>query len=162
MCMALCIHVAWVKGFLCCNRDGIGNCWSRHVRAAILRVDNQIADVLLHFARVAADYLVAALDPAVGDAIRSRSLDSTSVGVKAQAALRVGSDEDGYAEPNLWTGIGRARSGCGAAIVGSPRQVADKIESYRDLGIDTFILSGYPHLDECRRFAELVLPLLRA
>jgi alkanesulfonate monooxygenase len=40
--------------------------------------------------------------------------------------------------------------------------VADKIESYRDLGIDTFILSGYPHLDECRRFAELVLPLLRA
>ena len=108
------------------------------------------------------DYLVAALDPAVGDAIRSRSLDSTSVGVKAQAALRVGSDEDGYAEPNLWTGIGRARSGCGAAIVGSPRQVADKIESYRDLGIDTFILSGYPHLDECRRFAELVLPLLRA
>jgi len=113
-------------------------------------------------ARVAADYLVAALDPAIGDAIRSRSLDSTSVGVKAQAALRLGSDEDGYAEPNLWTGIGRARSGCGAAIVGSPRQVADKIESYRDLGIDTFILSGYPHLDECRRFAELVLPLLRA
>ena len=113
-------------------------------------------------ARVAADYLVAGLDPAVGDAIRSRSLDSTSVGVKAQAMLRVGSDEDGYAEPNLWTGIGRARSGCGAAIVGSPRQVADKIESYRDLGIDTFILSGYPHLDECRRFAELVLPLLRA
>ena len=111
-------------------------------------------------ARVAADHLVAGLDPAIGDAIRSRSLDSTSVGVKAQAALREGSDDDGYAEPNLWTGIGRARSGCGAAIVGSPRQVADKIESYRDLGIDTFILSGYPHLDECRRFAELVLPLL--
>lgn len=111
-------------------------------------------------ARVAADHLVAGLDPAIGDAIRSRSLDSTSVGVKAQAVLREGSDDDGYAEPNLWTGIGRARSGCGAAIVGSPRQVADKIESYRDLGIDTFILSGYPHLAECRRFAELVLPLL--
>ena len=112
-------------------------------------------------ARAAADHLVAALDPVTGEAIRARSLDSTSVGVRAQAALREGSDDDGYAEPNLWTGIGRARSGCGAAIVGSPQQVADKIESYRSLGIETFILSGYPHLDECRRVAEMVLPLVR-
>ena len=111
-------------------------------------------------ARAAARHLVAALDPTTGEAIRARSLDSTSTGVRAQAALRDGSDDEGYAEANLWTGIGRARSGCGAAIVGSPRQVADKIEAYRDLGIDTFILSGYPHLDECRRFAESVLPLL--
>lgn len=112
-------------------------------------------------ARAAADHLVAALDPAVGDAIRSKSLDSTSVGVKAQAMLREAADDDGYVEPNLWTGIGRARSGCGAAIVGDPHQVADKIRQYRTLGIDTFILSGYPHLDECRRFASLVMPLLR-
>lgn len=111
-------------------------------------------------ARAAARHLVAALDPTTGEAIRARSLDSTSAGVRAQAALRDGSDDEGYAEANLWTGIGRARSGCGAAIVGSPRQVADKIEAYRDLGIDTFILSGYPHLDESRRFADLVLPLL--
>lgn len=111
-------------------------------------------------ARDAAQHLIAALDPATGEAIRARSLDSTSVGVRAQAALREGSDDDGYAEPNLWTGIGRARSGCGAAIVGSPEQVAAKIEAYRDLGIDTFILSGYPHLDECRRVADTVLPLL--
>lgn len=111
-------------------------------------------------ARAAAQHLLAALDPEVGAAIRSRSLDSTSTGVRAQAALRKGSDDDGYAEPNLWTGIGQARSGCGAALVGSPDQVAAKIESYRDLGIDTFILSGYPHLDECRRFADMVLPLL--
>jgi alkanesulfonate monooxygenase len=113
-------------------------------------------------ARSAARHLVAALDPDVGAAIRSRSLDSTSVGVRAQAGLRDASDDDGYVEPHLWTGIGRARSGCGAAIVGDPRQVADKIRAYRSLGIDRFILSGYPHLDECRRFAQLVMPLLRA
>lgn len=112
-------------------------------------------------ARAAAEHLVAALDPEVGEAIRAKSLDSTSVGVKAQSMLREGADADGYAEPHLWTGIGRARSGCGAAIVGDPQQVADKIRQYRSLGIDTFILSGYPHLDECRRFASLVMPLLR-
>ena len=110
----------------------------------------------------AAQHLVAALDPDVGDAIRAKSLDSTSVGVRAQASLREAADLDGFVEPHLWTGIGRARSGCGAAIVGDPRQVADKIRGYQALGIDTFILSGYPHLQECRRFAELVMPLLRA
>ena len=113
-------------------------------------------------ARAAAHHLIAALDPAVGDAIRARSLDSASTGVRAQAELRESSDDDGFVEPNLWTGIGRARSGCGAAIVGDPQQVADKIRGYRAMGIHTFILSGYPHLDECRRFAELVMPLLRA
>jgi alkanesulfonate monooxygenase len=113
-------------------------------------------------ARAAADHLVAALDPDVGAAIRARSLDSTSVGVRAQAGLRDSSGDDGFVEPHLWTGIGRARSGCGAAIVGNPHQVADKIRAYRSLGIDRFILSGYPHLDECRRFAAMVMPLLRA
>ena len=112
-------------------------------------------------ARLAARHLIAALDPVTGESIRSRSLDSTSAGVRAQAVLRDESDDDGYVEANLWTGIGRARSGCGAAIVGSPEQVAAKIDAYRSLGIDTFILSGYPHLDECRRFASAVLPLLR-
>ncbi|MFZ4719468.1 MAG: LLM class flavin-dependent oxidoreductase [Ilumatobacteraceae bacterium] len=113
-------------------------------------------------ARAAADHLIAALDPDVGAAIRARSLDSGSAGVRAQAELREAAADDGYVEPHLWTGIGRARSGCGAAIVGDPQQVADKIRAYRALGIDTFILSGYPHLEECRRFASLVMPLLRA
>ena len=67
-------------------------------------------------------------------------------------------DRDGYAEPHLWTGIGRARSGAGAAIVGDADQVAAKLAAYRDVGVDAFILSGYPHLAECERFAELVLP----
>jgi len=113
-------------------------------------------------ARAAAAHLVAALDPEVGEAIRARSLDSQSVGVRAQASLREAADLDGFAEPNLWTGIGRARSGCGAAIVGDPEQVAAKLRAYQSLGISTFILSGYPHLDECRRFSELVMPLLRS
>jgi alkanesulfonate monooxygenase len=113
-----------------------------------------------HEARAAAQHLVAALDPEVGDAIRSKSLDSQSVGVRAQAALRDTADDDGYIEANLWTGIGRARSGCGAAIVGDPHQVAAKLREYQALGIDMFILSGYPHLEECQRFAALVMPLL--
>ena len=95
--------------------------------------------------------------------------DSANISVDAEdeyqvvelVDLRESADDDGYVEPHLWTGIGRARSGCGAAIVGSPEQVEETIEGYRDLGIDTFILSGYPHLDECRRFSELVMPLLR-
>jgi alkanesulfonate monooxygenase len=113
-------------------------------------------------ARAAAEHLVAALDPATGDAIRSRSLDSQSAGVRRQAALRDSAATDGYIEPNLWTGIGRGRSGCGAAIVGDPQQVADKLRAYEAMGISTFILSGYPHIDECRRFGQLVMPLLRS
>ena len=111
-------------------------------------------------ARAAAAHLVAGLDDEAGARIRARSLDSTSVGVRRQGELRDAADLDGFVEPNLWTGIGRARSGCGAAIVGDPDQVVAKLEAYRTLGIDAFILSGYPHLDECRRVAELVLPRL--
>lgn len=112
-------------------------------------------------ARAAARHLVAAVDAATGEAIRARSLDSGSVGVRRQAELRATSADDGFVEPYLWTGIGAARSGCGAALVGTPAQVADKIRDYGSLGIDSFILSGYPHLEECRRFATSVLPLLR-
>ncbi|MFM7537175.1 MAG: LLM class flavin-dependent oxidoreductase [Acidimicrobiales bacterium] len=111
-------------------------------------------------ARDAARALVADLDDAVGAAIRSRSLDSTSTGVRRQAELREDADDDGYVEPHLWTGIGRARSGCGAAIVGDPDQVAATLEAYRALGIDAFILSGYPHEREAERFGRLVLPRL--
>lgn len=110
-------------------------------------------------ARDAADRLLSRLDDATGAAIRARSLDSQSAGVRRQAELREGSD-DGYAEANLWTGIGRARSGCGAAIVGDPDQVLAKLEAYRAEGIDAFILSGYPHAAEADLFARHVLPRL--
>jgi alkanesulfonate monooxygenase len=111
-------------------------------------------------ARAAASHLMAAVDDATGASIRARSLDSASVGVRRQAELRDAADLDGFVEPHLWTGIGRARSGCGAAIVGDPDQVLATLARYRQVGIDAFILSGYPHLDECDRFASLVLPHL--
>lgn len=111
-------------------------------------------------ARAAARQLVSALQPDRGDQIRQRSLDAGSAGVRRQGDLRDRADDEGYVEPHLWTGIGRARSGCGAAIVGDPVQVAAKLGRYRALGMDAFILSGYPHQEECRRFGQAVLPLL--
>jgi alkanesulfonate monooxygenase len=62
--------------------------------------------------------------------------------------------------PNLWAGVGLVRGGAGTALVGSPDQVAARMEEYAGIGIDTFILSGYPHLEEAYRFAELVFPRL--
>ena len=109
-------------------------------------------------ARTYADRLLSKLDADQGAAIRAKSLDSTSTGVAAQAALRENAADDGYAEENLWTGVGRARSGCGAAIVGDPDQVLAKLGMYRDMGIDAFILSGYPHAAEADLFARHVLP----
>jgi alkanesulfonate monooxygenase len=78
--------------------------------------------------------------------------------VRRQAELREAASGDGYVEDNLWTGIGRARSGCGAAIVGDPDQVLAKLNAYRALGIEAFILSGYPHIAEADLFARHVLP----
>ncbi len=110
-------------------------------------------------ARAAADRLLSRLDAATGDAIRAKSLDATSVGVKRQAELREAAS-DGYVEDNLWTGIGRARSGCGAAIVGDPDQVLAKLNAYQAMGIEAFVLSGYPHAAEADLFARHVLPHL--
>lgn len=109
-------------------------------------------------ARAAADRLLSKLDDAAGAAIRAKSLDSASLGVARQAALRKAAAGDGYVEANLWTGIGRARSGCGAAIVGDPDSVLAKLERYRAMGIEAFILSGYPHIAEADLFARHVLP----
>lgn len=111
-------------------------------------------------ARDAAARLVSRLDDDEGRRIRDRSLDSRSAGVNRQAELRAAAEDDGYVEANLWTGVGRARSGCGAAIVGDPDQVRAKLDAYRALGIEAFILSGYPHLAECDLFARHVLPHL--
>ncbi len=111
-------------------------------------------------ARAAASRLLSRLDDAAGAAIRSKSLDSNSQGVRRQAELREAAGSEGYVEDNLWTGIGRARSGCGAAIVGDPDQVLAKLSAYRALGIEAFILSGYPHAAEADLFARYVLPSL--
>jgi alkanesulfonate monooxygenase len=111
-------------------------------------------------ARAAADRLLSQLDAPTGDAIRAKSLDSQSVGVLRQAQLRDAASGDGFVEDHLWTGIGRARSGCGAAIVGNPDQVLAKLQAYQAEGIEAFILSGYPHAAEADLFARHVLPRL--
>jgi alkanesulfonate monooxygenase len=111
-------------------------------------------------ARRAASRLLSRLDEGAGEAIRKKSLDHASAGVRRQAELREAAGGEGYVEENLWTGIGRARSGCGAAIVGDPDQVLAKLEAYRALGVEAFILSGYPHAAECDLFARHVLPRL--
>jgi len=111
-------------------------------------------------ARAYASRLLSKLDDDTGDAIRAKSLDSTSVGVLRQAELRAAAGDEGYVEDNLWTGIGRARSGCGAAIVGDPDQVLAKLRGYQAEGIEAFILSGYPHAAEADLFARHVLPKL--
>jgi len=112
-------------------------------------------------ARTAAHRLLERLDADTGAAIRQRSLDHASLGVRRQAEIREAADDEGFVEEGLWTGIGRARSGCGAALVGDPDQVLAKLRAYAELGIDAFILSGYPHATECDLFARHVLPRMR-
>lgn len=112
-------------------------------------------------ARAHAQKLVSRLDEVFGAEIRNRAQDAKTLGVALQAQNRELADDEGYVEPLMWTGIGRARSGCGAALVGDPDQIYDKIMRYMDMGIRAFIFSGYPHLDECQLFAKYVLPRLK-
>ncbi|WP_019997634.1 LLM class flavin-dependent oxidoreductase [Aureimonas ureilytica] len=112
-------------------------------------------------AREYAEHLVSRLDDEYGQLIRSRAHDSISLGVAHQARARELADQFGYIEPNLWTGVGRARSGCGAALVGSTDQVLSALEDYRRMGIRAFILSGYPHLAEAEHFGTKVLPQMK-
>lgn len=112
-------------------------------------------------AREYARELVSKLDDEKGKEIRQRALDATSLGVSLQTANREIADEEGYIEPHLWTGVGRARSGCGAALVGSVDQVLSTIHDYMKMGIRAFIFSGYPHLQECEIFGTKVLPHLK-
>jgi alkanesulfonate monooxygenase len=83
-----------------------------------------------------------------------------SEGQRRMVALHGGRRDKLEISPNLWAGVGLVRGGAGTALVGDPQTVAERIKEYIDLGIDTFILSGYPHLEEAYRFAELVFPLL--
>ena len=112
-------------------------------------------------AKAYAQYLISELDLNQGDEIRNRAQDAKSLGVSRQSELRDSADEDYFVEPHLWTGIGLARSGCGAAIVGNPDQVYDRIQRYIKMGIRSFIFSGYPHKQEADYFAKLVLPRLK-
>ena len=108
-----------------------------------------------------AEYIVSKLDDEQGKTIRERALDAKSLGVSHQAKNRDVADDHGYIEPHMWTGVGRARSGCGAAIVGSTDQVLSKLEAYQKMGIRAFVLSGYPHIDEAKHFGSRVLPQMK-
>ncbi|MBX7211893.1 MAG: LLM class flavin-dependent oxidoreductase [Verrucomicrobiaceae bacterium] len=111
-------------------------------------------------ARAAADRLISKLDLSKGQEIKDRSQDSKSLGVLRQDELRAKAGGSLYIEDHLWSGVGLARSGCGSALVGDPDQIAAKLNRYIDMGMRAFVLSGYPHEDECELFAKYVLPQL--
>jgi alkanesulfonate monooxygenase len=125
-----------------------------------LRVHMVVRDTEVE-AREFARELVSKLDDDTGSLIRERALDSSSFGVSRQSRNRSLADMDGFIEPHLWTGVGRARSGCGAALVGSADQILSEIESYQKMGMRSFIFSGYPHLEECDYVGKLILPELQ-
>ncbi|MCA0213275.1 MAG: FMNH2-dependent alkanesulfonate monooxygenase [Proteobacteria bacterium] len=112
----------------------------------------------------AADDLISRLDDDTVIRAQSAFQKMDSEGQRRMAALHGGGKKRSRADleisPNLWAGVGLVRGGAGTALVGSPQQVAQRIEEYAALGLDTFVLSGYPHLEEAYRFAELVFPLL--
>ncbi|MGO8042713.1 FMNH2-dependent alkanesulfonate monooxygenase [Rhizobium johnstonii] len=86
--------------------------------------------------------------------------ESDSVGQKRMAALHGGRRDKLEVSPNLWAGVGLVRTGAGTALVGSPKTVAARLREYQEIGIDTVIGSGYPHLEEAYRVAELLFPEL--
>ncbi|WP_288475129.1 FMNH2-dependent alkanesulfonate monooxygenase [uncultured Pantoea sp.] len=108
----------------------------------------------------AADRLISHLDEETIAAAQKIFARMDSAGQARMSALHQGSRESLRIGPNLWAGVGLVRGGAGTALVGSPQQVADRIREYQALGIENFIFSGYPHLEEAHRFAELVMPLL--
>jgi len=111
----------------------------------------------------AADDLIKYLDDETVAAAQKVLAQYDSEGVRRQQELNKTGDRSRKAlevSPNLWAGIGLVRSGAGTALVGDPQTVAARMQEYAELGIETFILSGYPHLEEAYRFAELMFPLL--
>ncbi len=111
-----------------------------------------------------ADRLISRLDDATIARAQQSFAKMDSEGQRRMAALhggKRGSRKDLEVYPNLWAGVGLVRGGAGTALVGGAEQVAERMREYAALGIETFILSGYPHLEESYRFAELVFPLIK-
>ncbi|MET9592364.1 LLM class flavin-dependent oxidoreductase [Streptomyces sp. NPDC006516] len=144
--------IAWIRGLA--EREG------RALRFGIrLHV---IARDTSEQAWAEADRLLAGFDPATVRTVQEGLARSESDGQKRMLALHGGGRDGLEIHPNLWAGIGLVRGGAGTALVGSHEEVADRIEEYHRLGIDEFVLSGYPHLEEAYWFGEGVLPRLAA
>ncbi len=108
----------------------------------------------------AADRLISHLSDDVIAKAQAAFGKMDSVGQRRMAALHGGRRDKLEVSPNLWAGVGLVRGGAGTALVGDPETVVARIREYEALGIESFIFSGYPHLEESYRFAELVFPLL--
>ena len=108
-----------------------------------------------------ADRLLAGLDPEQIKRAQAVQRNSQSEGQRRMTALHDGRTDSLEIYPNLWAGVGLVRGGAGTALVGSHDEVCDRIAEYHELGIDEFILSGYPHLEEAYRVGEGVIPELR-
>jgi Coenzyme F420-dependent N5,N10-methylene tetrahydromethanopterin reductase and related flavin-dependent oxidoreductases len=108
----------------------------------------------------AADRLIAHLDDATIAKAQAAFARTDSVGQQRMAALHGGRRDKLEISPNLWAGVGLVRGGAGTALVGDGPTVAARMQEYQDLGIETFILSGYPHLEEAYRVGELLFPHL--
>ncbi|MDR3346372.1 MAG: LLM class flavin-dependent oxidoreductase, partial [Campylobacteraceae bacterium] len=108
----------------------------------------------------AANKLISHLDDELIERAQLNQNSSDSVGQRRITALHKGNRDKLEISPNLWAGIGLIRGGAGTALVGDPKTIVARLQEYIDLGADTFVLSGYPHLEEAVRFAELVFPLL--
>jgi alkanesulfonate monooxygenase len=108
----------------------------------------------------AAEALIAHLDDAVVAQAQQAFAQFESEGQRRMSALHGGRRDKLEVSPNLWAGVGLVRGGAGTALVGDPSTVAERMREYEALGIDTFILSGYPHLEEAYRVAELLFPHL--
>jgi alkanesulfonate monooxygenase len=139
-----------------------------HMRAAAVAKGREVTfGIRLHFivretdeeAWAAADRLISRLsDEAISAAQALFRNNSDSVGQARMTALHNGRRDRLEVSPNLWTGVGLVRSGAGTALVGSPKTIAARLREYQELGIDTVIASGYPHLEEAYRVAELLFP----
>jgi len=108
----------------------------------------------------AAEQLISHVDDDTIAKVQSKYASMDSVGQQRMAQLHGGRRDKLEVSPNLWAGVGLVRGGAGTALVGDPETVAARLKEYADLGVDSFVLSGYPHLEEAYRFAELVFPLL--
>ncbi|MDR7341821.1 alkanesulfonate monooxygenase [Pantoea alhagi] len=108
----------------------------------------------------AAERLISHLDDATIAKAQAALARTDSVGQQRMAALHQGRRDKLEISPNLWAGVGLVRGGAGTALVGDGPTVAARMQEYADLGIETFILSGYPHLEEAYRVGELLFPHL--